>query len=66
MIAEEKKITLPWCAKLIGKTQRFMRFNLQILDFGLMVCKIKIINPYCHEEEFETLGLIDTGCEIQL
>jgi len=63
MIVDEKKITLPLCARIIGKSQRLMRFNLQILDVGLIVCNIKLINPYCHEEEFETVGLIDTGSD---
>lgn len=58
----EKLITLPLCAKLIGDHKK-MRYKLKILDVGLIVCKIKIINPYYEDEEFEAMGLIDTGSQ---
>ena len=62
MQAVKKKFVLPFCGKIIGKLPK-MKYDLEVLDNGLIVTTVKIINPYNQAEEIECKALIDTGSE---
>jgi hypothetical protein len=49
--------------RTIGEKKK-VRYNLQILSNGLIICDIKISNPFCETDSpIECKALIDTGCD---
>jgi len=57
-------IQLPLCFEIKNK-QRELRHNLKVLPNGLMICKIKIVNPENNTTDYCN-ALIDTGAEYSL